>query len=93
VLENLRHNIKVNAVEDRARVEELDWEDVLEQDQLADVVLGADIVYDSRIIPALVATLIRLLSQSGVAYIVSTIRNSNSVVDEKTSVKRIVSRD
>ena len=59
-----------------ARVDYLDWEVEDEQYPSADIVLGADIVYDCRVIPGLVNTLIRLLASRGsIAYIVSTIRN------------------
>jgi Lysine methyltransferase len=68
----------MNSVEGSGRVDALDWENPVEGEELPDLVLGADIVYDSRIIPALVTTLVKLLSHAGVAYIVSTIRNSNS---------------
>jgi len=65
------------------RVEYLDWEQEREDEQLPDIVLGADIVYDARVIPSLVKTLTRLLGGGGVAYIVSTIRNGIfiSIVD------------
>jgi predicted nicotinamide N-methyase len=76
VLENLRHNLAVNNAV-AGRVEHLDWEEEEGERSrlLPDVVLGADIVYDARIIPSLVSTLSRLLGAGAVAYIVSTIRN------------------
>jgi predicted nicotinamide N-methyase len=83
VLENLRHNLAVNAV--GGRVEYLDWEQEEEGERsrlLPDVVLGADIVYDARVIPSLVSTLSWLLGAGAVAYIVSTIRNGIYIEDD-----------
>ncbi len=76
VLDNLRHNLAVNAAVG-GRVEHLDWEQEEGERSrlLPDVVLGADIVYDARVIPSLVRTLSWLLQAGAVAYIVSTIRN------------------
>jgi predicted nicotinamide N-methyase len=89
VLENLRHNLTVNISELKtARVKNLDWDEE-EWDhelQLPDIVLGADIVYDPRVIPSLVATLTKLLAPGAVAYIVSTLRNCccNDVIGKDT---------
>ncbi len=77
VLDNLRHNLAVNNAV-AGRVEHLDWEQEEEGERsrlLPDVVLGADIVYDARVIPSLVSTLAWLLGAGAVAYIVSTVRN------------------
>ena len=85
MLENLRHNLEVNVPSAAARVEHLDWEQVeWTRDRLPDVVLGADIVYDSRVIPSLVVMLKQLLAAGGIAYIVSTIRNGNCIKYSKS---------
>jgi len=47
-------------------------------DLKADFIIGADIVFDTRIIPDLVATIRILLSLQGVAIIASTVRNEET---------------
>lgn len=78
VLRSLEENLKRNGVtECHARVETLCWGDHenFEERCTADVILGADLVYDPEVVPALVATLAALLAHGGTAYIASTIRN------------------
>lgn len=78
-------------------IESIDWEDSLQppdsdnefQSQLAsidaDVILGADIVFDPQLIPALVTTLSAALRQSSSrsvkreAFVALTLRNSGTV--------------
>ncbi len=61
-------------------MELLDWEVGPDwSTHLPDMVVGADIVFDSRVVASLVATLLKLLSPGrSIAYSVSTIRNSTS---------------
>ena len=58
-------------------VEQLDWENetATSAGLSPDIVLGADIVFDKRVIPHLVLTLHRLLQGGGRGFIASTIRN------------------
>ena len=74
VLDNMKENLSVNlTAEVNYQVENLDWE----MDEVGfspDIVLGADIVFDTRIIPDLVRTLAKLLERGAKAIIASTIR-------------------
>ena len=85
VLGNLRHNVEVNLGKDDAvvRVEELDWESVSESSLPCkpDILLGADIVFDGRVIPSLVRTIHLLLSSSSSckAHIACTVRNQDTL--------------
>ena len=83
VLVNLRHNVEVNLGKDDpvVRVEELDWESVSESNLPCkpDILLGADIVFDGRVIPSLVNTIHLLLSSSSKAHIACTVRNQDTL--------------
>ena len=86
VLGNLRHNVEVNLGKDDdtvVRVEELDWESVSESSLPCqpDILLGADIVFDGRVIPSLVRTIHLLLSSSSSceAHIACTVRNQDTL--------------
>ena len=65
------------------RVEELDWESVSESSLPCqpDILLGADIVFDGRVIPSLVRTIHLLLSSSSSceAHIACTVRNQDTL--------------
>jgi len=78
VLDNMKENLSVNlAAEVNYQVENLDWE----MDEVGfspDIVLGADIVFDTRIIPDLVRTLAKLLERGAKAIIASTIRREET---------------
>ena len=85
VLYNLETNLRHNLTSDTSSysLTTLDWEsETPETDNFADVdvVLGADIVFDSRIIPDLVKTIQTLLSRNfnSLAFIASTIRNEKT---------------
>ncbi|KAH6942657.1 hypothetical protein HPB50_008980 [Hyalomma asiaticum] len=78
VLNSLEENLGRNGVTDcHTRVEMLCWGDheSFAESCTADVILGADLVYDPEVVPALVETLTALLEKGGTAYIASTIRN------------------
>ncbi|CAN8002252.1 unnamed protein product [Ixodes hexagonus] len=61
------------------KVELLRWGEQLGEDQnKADVVLGADLVFDPDLITPLVTTLADLLQHGGTAYVASTIRNAET---------------
>lgn len=78
VLNSLEENLRRNKVtECHTRVEMLRWGDheSFVESCTADVILGADLVYDPEVVPALVETLTALLKKGGTAYIASTIRN------------------
>ncbi|KAL3172443.1 hypothetical protein MRX96_043355 [Rhipicephalus microplus] len=78
VLRSLVDNLKWNGVtECHARVETLHWgeHESFEERCTADVILGADLVYDPQVVPALVTTLAAVLEHGGTAYIASTVRN------------------
>ena len=86
VLSNLQHNVEVNLGKDDAvvvKVEELDWESVSESSlpNKPDILLGADIVFDGRVIPSLVRTIHLLLStpSSCKAHIACTVRNQDTL--------------
>ncbi|XP_046352247.1 protein-lysine N-methyltransferase EEF2KMT-like [Haliotis cracherodii] len=73
--------------DDRIRIAKLDWEcvsDKLVEKLKPDVILAADVVFDTSIIPALVSLLRQLLTctpdtgQDPVAYITSTVRNEDT---------------
>ncbi|KAL1475314.1 hypothetical protein MTO96_019979 [Rhipicephalus appendiculatus] len=74
IVENLKWN---GVTECHARVETLHWgeHESFEERCTADIILGADLVYDPEVVPALVVTLAALLAHGGTAYIASTIRN------------------
>eukprot|EP00088_Acartia_fossae_P045989 TRINITY_DN4960_c0_g1_i1.p1 TRINITY_DN4960_c0_g1~~TRINITY_DN4960_c0_g1_i1.p1 ORF type:complete len:297 (-),score=23.72 TRINITY_DN4960_c0_g1_i1:50-940(-) len=82
VLTNLKLNADHNLAEHtNYRIETLDWQQALSyQDTLAqpDLILGADIVFDSRIIPDLVATILQFTKPPCVTLIASTIRNEQT---------------
>ena len=83
VLSNLRHNVEVNLDKGgvKVRVEELDWESISESSfqMKPDILLGADIVFDGRVIPSLVSTIHLLLSSSSKAHIACTVRNQDTL--------------
>ena len=85
VLSNLRHNVEVNLGEEGAvvMVKELDWESVSESSLAIkpDILLGADIVFDGRVIPSLVRTIHLLLSSTSCckAHIACTVRNQETL--------------
>ena len=85
VLSNLEINLEHNLASDTSSysVATLDWEaETPQTDNFADidVVLGADIVFDSRIIPDLVKTIKSLINRKldSLAFIASTIRNEKT---------------
>ncbi|XP_075558190.1 protein-lysine N-methyltransferase EEF2KMT isoform X3 [Dermacentor variabilis] len=78
VLQSVEENLRRNSVTGcHARVEMLRWGDHenFREHCTADVILGADLVFDPAVVPALVATLAALLAHGGTAYIASTVRN------------------
>merc|ERR1712008_606664 len=85
VLSNLRQNVEVNLGKDDSvvRVEELDWESFSESNLpiKPDILLGADIVFDGRVIPSLVHTIHLFLSSSSSceAHIACTVRNQDTL--------------
>ncbi|XP_042207322.1 protein-lysine N-methyltransferase EEF2KMT-like [Homarus americanus] len=78
-----------------AQIRRLDWESDSFDDQL-DVILAADVVYDTEVIRQLVKTLMGTLSkQPGIAvYIASTVRNPDtySYFKELLASKRVVTQ-
>ena len=82
VLTNLKLNVDHNLAEHtNYRIETLDWQQApCHEDtwQQPDLILGADIVFDSRIIPDLVATIFKLTKPPCVTLIASTIRNEQT---------------
>ena len=86
VLSNLQHNVEANLKQKHVRkvkVEDLDWEAVSESSLPShpDILLGADIVFDGRVIPCLVNTINIFLSVSPscMAHIACTIRNQDTL--------------
>nr|XP_054925697.1 protein-lysine N-methyltransferase EEF2KMT-like isoform X4 [Dermacentor andersoni] len=78
VLQSVEENLRLNSVtECHTRAEMLRWGDHedFREHCTADVILGADLVFDPAVVPALVATLAALLAHGGTAYIASTVRN------------------
>ena len=76
-MENLRLNVEANLSPGAMySLEVLDWEED-RKDRRPDLVLGADIVFDPRILTALVSTIGNLLRKEGSrAIICSTVRNA-----------------
>ncbi|XP_054925696.2 protein-lysine N-methyltransferase EEF2KMT isoform X3 [Dermacentor andersoni] len=78
VLQSVEENLRLNSVtECHTRAEMLRWGDHedFREHCTAGVILGADLVFDPAVVPALVATLAALLAHGGTAYIASTVRN------------------
>jgi len=92
VLSNLRHNVDLSrpAAAVDCQIRQVDWHDQGHVNSLppVDIVLGADIVFDTRVIPDLVLVIKSLIKRkNGVAVISSTIRNDttyNFFLDELT---------
>ena len=73
------------------RIAELDWEEFSDSTEFnADVILGADIVYDPQLIPSLVNTLVVLLKKSvtTVAYLSCCVRNEATWMTFEHQVKK-----
>lgn len=78
VLQSVEENLRRNSVtECHTSVKMLRWGDheSFKEHCAADVILGADLVFDPAVVPALVSTLAALLVHGGTAYIASTVRN------------------
>lgn len=55
VLDNLELNIKANEIDqDKYQIQCLDWKDNVQADLNQDLIIGSDIVFDTRLIPFLV---------------------------------------
>ncbi|KAI9682173.1 MAG: hypothetical protein M1817_000227 [Caeruleum heppii] len=84
VVDDLRHNIAMNELPDEAKIQSgvLRWgrTSVDQLDESLGVVLGADITYDTSIIPSLVATLVELFDGSPELVVIfsATIRNETT---------------
>jgi predicted nicotinamide N-methyase len=90
VLDILQKNIELNANEKAFKclqysVEQLDWQHCKENhifQQDYDIVLAADVVFDTSLVPSLVSVLSRLLSKQrdAVAVLSTTVRNEGTYV-------------
>ena len=89
VLETLKQNIELNVGQNssRARVELLDW--CVGGSVEADLIVGADIVFDKDIIPALVNVIVKAVNRNGCeAVISSVIRNEETYREFYDSVTK-----
>ncbi|KAB7500693.1 Protein-lysine N-methyltransferase EEF2KMT [Armadillidium nasatum] len=88
VLEFLQHNVTINLSPKQEKIGEystkynntsvqiqcLDWE-AFHYSQKYDIILGADVVFDRRLIPHLINVVLKSLNRRGKAIFASTIRN------------------
>jgi predicted nicotinamide N-methyase len=95
VLKTLRTNLNRNDVqESTGRIELIDWEtftktDMIEASLNPDLVIGADIVFDQSIIPALVQTLNTCLDKATLAVIACVERNEATKEAFETHLDKI----
>lgn len=76
VLDKLALNLKQNGItKEKYEVRRLDWEDHQASDTSHDLVIGSDIVFDDRLIGALVSTLKSCIRKGQIAIIANVERN------------------
>ncbi|KAL7276439.1 hypothetical protein RUND412_000578 [Rhizina undulata] len=80
VCDALEKNMDVNGVSDVVAVRQLWWGQEEDQDEAFDVVVGADVTYDSSVIPSLVSQLKSLFARNPRVKVVisATIRNEET---------------
>ena len=82
VLDVLKKNVHSNEIpENMHEIKLLDWEEEHYNNDIGhfDMVIGSDIVFDSRIIPGLVSTLKTALKKAKVAIIANVVRNEDTI--------------
>ena len=82
VLNVLEENVRSNEIpKDTYEIKLLDWEKEHTASDLGpiDMVIGSDIVFDSRIIPGLVSTLKTALQIAEIAIIANVLRNQDTI--------------
>jgi predicted nicotinamide N-methyase len=82
VLNVLEENVRSNEIpKDTYEIKLLDWEKGHTESDIRpiDMVIGSDIVFDSRIIPGLVSTLKTALQIAEIAIIANVLRNQETI--------------
>ena len=82
VLSVLEENVRSNEIpKDTYEIKLLDWEKENKESEIQpiDMVIGSDIVFDSRIIPGLVSTLKTALQIAEIAIIANVLRNQDTI--------------
>ena len=80
VLNVLEENVRSNEIPQNVyEIKLLDWEHKESDIQPIDMVIGSDIVFDSRIIPGLVSTLKKALEIAEIGIIANVQRNQDTI--------------
>ena len=91
VLDILEKNVKANDIpKTMHEIKLLDWEQDIQEDDIEqiDMVIGSDIVFDSRIIPGLVSTIKLALQKAEIAIIANVIRNEDTISEFQKSLSK-----
>ena len=91
VLDILEQNVQANDIpKTMHEIKLLDWEQEIQEDGIEqiDIVIGSDIVFDSRIIPGLVSTIKLALQKAETAIIANVIRNEDTISEFQKSLSK-----
>ena len=70
VIENIRLNVRKNAMQQRSSVIRLDWTEYAKFDGKFDFIIGSDLIYGGAPVAELYALVKRALSEAGVFYLI-----------------------